>query len=116
MPQTGLCAKCPGSIRTSSTLASWIRTQTTITPPSDIRSGQAFILDVYEALRRSPTWNETMLVVVYDEHGGFFDHQEPPAVSDDSGYATLGVPRPMLSLSDLGSSRLFVTRSLSTPP
>ncbi len=65
-------------------------------PPSDIRAGQAFILQIYEALVRSPNWNETLLVVVYDEHGGFYDHVEPPAVHDDSGYATLGVRVPAL--------------------
>jgi phospholipase C len=65
-------------------------------PPSDIRAGQAFMLDVYEALRRSPTWNETLLIVAYDEHGGFYDHQPPPAIDDDSGYETLGIRVPAL--------------------
>jgi phospholipase C len=65
-------------------------------PPCDIRSGQAFILDLYDALRTSPVWNDTVLVVVYDEHGGFYDHVAPPAVNDDSGYATLGVRVPAL--------------------
>lgn len=65
-------------------------------PPCDIRAGQAFILELYEALARSPVWNDTVLVIVYDEHGGFFDHVAPPAVHDDSGYATLGVRVPAL--------------------
>jgi phospholipase C len=65
-------------------------------PPSDIRAGQAFILDVYEALRKSSHWDDTLLVIVYDEHGGFFDHQPPPPVDDDSGYSTLGVRVPAL--------------------
>jgi phospholipase C len=65
-------------------------------PPSDIRAGQAFILEIVEALMRSHTWNETLLVVVYDEHGGFYDHQPPPAIHDDTGYATLGVRVPAL--------------------
>ena len=65
-------------------------------PPTDIRAGQAFILDLYDALRRSPTWNDTLLVIVYDEHGGFYDHVTPPAVEDDSGYKTLGVRVPAL--------------------
>lgn len=65
-------------------------------PPSDIRAGQAFILDLYEALRRSPAWEDTLLVVVYDEHGGFYDHKPPPAVDDESGYRTLGVRVPAL--------------------
>jgi phospholipase C len=65
-------------------------------PPADIRAGQAFVLELYEALRRSPNWNDTVLVIVYDEHGGFYDHQSPPTVSDEAGYATLGVRVPAL--------------------
>jgi phospholipase C len=65
-------------------------------PPSDIRAGQAFVLQVYEALRRSRTWQDTLLVVVYDEHGGFYDHVKPPPVNDDPRYHTLGVRVPAL--------------------
>ncbi len=65
-------------------------------PPTDIRSGQALVLEVYDALSRSPSWDDTLLVIVYDEHGGFYDHVVPPAVHDDSGYATLGVRVPAL--------------------
>ena len=65
-------------------------------PPSDIRAGQAFVLEIYEALSRGPAWDDTLLVVVYDEHGGFYDHVSPPAVHDDSGYETLGVRVPAL--------------------
>jgi phospholipase C len=65
-------------------------------PPCDIRAGQAFILELYDALTRSPVWNDTVLVIVYDEHGGFYDHVAAPAVHDDSGYATLGVRVPAL--------------------
>jgi phospholipase C len=65
-------------------------------PPSDIRAGQAFVLELYEALRRSPVWNETVLIVVYDEHGGFYDHAPPPLIDDDTGYRTLGVRVPAL--------------------
>jgi phospholipase C len=69
-------------------------------PPSDIRAGQAFILQIYEALTRSPNWDETLLVVVYDEHGGFYDHVTPPALPDDDEYkqelGTYGVRVPAL--------------------
>jgi phospholipase C len=65
-------------------------------PPSDILAGQQFVFDVYDALRNSPNWDDTLLVVAYDEHGGFYDHVRPPAVSDDSGYDTLGVRVPAL--------------------
>ena len=37
-----------------------------------------------------------MLVIVYDEHGGFYDHVAPPEVNDRSGYKTLGVRVPAL--------------------
>jgi phospholipase C len=47
-------------------------------PPSDIRAGQAFIFDVYDALLHSPNWKDTLLVITYDEHGGFYDHVLPP--------------------------------------
>ena len=40
--------------------------------------GEQLIKDVYEALRASTLWNETALIVTYDEHGGFFDHVPPP--------------------------------------
>jgi phospholipase C len=66
-------------------------------PPSDIRAGQALVLELYEALLKSPSWEDTLLVVVYDEHGGFYDHVSPPPVADDgSGYTTLGVRVPAL--------------------
>jgi hypothetical protein len=33
---------------------------------------------VYEALRASPQWEETLFLITYDEHGGFYDHVAPP--------------------------------------
>jgi phospholipase C len=67
-------------------------------PPSDVKAGQALVLEVYEALANSPNWEDTVLVIVYDEHGGFYDHvtPPPPSVDDGSGYATLGVRVPAL--------------------
>jgi phospholipase C len=67
-------------------------------PPSDIRGGQALVLEVYEALRNSSAWDDTLLVIVYDEHGGFYDHVAPPVldVDDGSKYETYGVRVPAL--------------------
>ena len=48
-------------------------------PLSDVRSGEALVKQVYEALRASKAWPDSILVVVWDEHGGFFDHVEPGA-------------------------------------
>ncbi len=47
-------------------------------PLDDITRGEALIKQVYETLRNSPHWNDSMLVVTYDEHGGFYDHVAPP--------------------------------------
>jgi phospholipase C len=65
-------------------------------PPSDVKAGQALVLELYEALANSPNWEDTVLVILYDEHGGFYDHVKPPPVDDDSGYTTLGVRVPAL--------------------
>ncbi|WP_260463792.1 alkaline phosphatase family protein [Burkholderia sp. Bp8963] len=46
-------------------------------PVSDIRNGQAFLNTVYTAVRTSPAWSRTLLIVTYDEWGGFFDHVPP---------------------------------------
>jgi len=47
-------------------------------PSHDVGQGDLLIKKVYEALRRSPQWNETLLIITYDEHGGFFDHSPTP--------------------------------------
>ncbi|KAJ3683260.1 hypothetical protein LUZ60_013487 [Juncus effusus] len=54
-------------------------------PAHDVANGQRLVKDVYEALRSGPQWNETLMIVTYDEHGGFYDHVATPFV---------GVPNP----------------------
>jgi phospholipase C len=59
-------------------------------PLNDIRKGEQLVKRVYEALRNSPYWSDTMLIITFDEHGGFYDHQSPPAAvptGDDTQYA-----------------------------
>lgn len=52
--------------------------------PAGVKAGQDFLLQVYRSLRRSrDLWNKSVLVVTYDEHGGFFDHLSPPMVPTD---------------------------------
>lgn len=49
-------------------------------PPHDVMKAEKLIADVYNALRANQDlWNSTLLVVIYDEHGGFYDHVVPPA-------------------------------------
>jgi phospholipase C len=65
-------------------------------PPGDITAGQRFVASVYRALAASPLWQRTLLVIVYDEHGGFFDHVEPPTARNGD---RLGVRVPALLVS-----------------
>jgi len=68
-------------------------------PPHHVGLGQVFLALVYEALARSPAWERTLLVITYDEHGGFFDHVAPPTVEDehaDEGFDQLGFRVPSL--------------------
>ncbi|KAF7825949.1 non-specific phospholipase C3-like [Senna tora] len=54
-------------------------------PSHDVAQGQKFVKEVYEALRASPQWNQTLFIITYDEHGGFYDHVPTPLT---------GVPNP----------------------
>ncbi|KAG9317969.1 phosphoesterase family-domain-containing protein [Chiua virens] len=47
-------------------------------PPSPINMGEAWVKSIYEALRSSPQWNNTLFLLTFDEHGGFADHVSPP--------------------------------------
>lgn len=53
-------------------------------PFADIRDGQAFLNKIYQAVSTSPNWEKTLLIINYDEWGGFYDHVAPTAgpVSD----------------------------------
>jgi phospholipase C len=52
--------------------------------PQNIVVGETFLASVVKAVGASPNWNKTLLVIVYDEHGGYFDHVPPPvALSPD---------------------------------
>ncbi|GAB3629327.1 phosphoesterase [Pandoraea terrae] len=46
-------------------------------PCGDVRAGEALVASVYNALVASRYWEESMLLIVFDEHGGFFDHVIP---------------------------------------
>ena len=53
-------------------------------PPSNLLDGQVFVHNIVRTLLdpdKNPAWRQTMLLIVYDEHGGFYDHVEPPVAS-----------------------------------
>jgi phospholipase C len=75
-------------------------------PPADVRRGEQLIAQVYNVIRaNSKLWESTLLVVTYDEHGGFYDHVPPPDTIAPDGYTTewtfdrLGVRVPTILVS-----------------
>lgn len=71
-------------------------------PHADIRAGQSFVNQVYEAVSSGPAWPRTALVVNYDEWGGFFDHVPPttaPDATPEAGTGMRGFRTPALLIS-----------------
>ena len=70
--------------------------------PAGIANGQEFLMQVYNAVIVEPFWQGALLIVDYDEHGGFFDHVSPPLIRPDppagakytTPFASLGVRTP----------------------
>jgi phospholipase C len=48
-------------------------------PMDDVYGGEHLLAAVYEAIRQSPYWESSVLIITYDEHGGLYDHLPPPA-------------------------------------
>ncbi|MDX6385064.1 MAG: phospholipase [Blastocatellia bacterium] len=71
-------------------------------PPHDTRHTQNLVSRIYNALLSSPAWSKTLLIVTYDEHGGYYDHVSPrqftPADSDPE-FAKYGVRVPAFLIS-----------------
>ncbi len=68
-------------------------------PPHHPILGQQFLASVYNALASSPQWERSLLVITYDEHGGFFDYVPPPTTEDDyasTGFNQLGIRVPAI--------------------
>jgi phospholipase C len=55
-----------------------IKTENDEHPPTDIQRGQAFVSQVINAVRNGPFWQDTIILLTYDEHGGSYDHVAPP--------------------------------------
>lgn len=56
-------------------------------PPTGVTPGDQLIAKVYNAIRGNEAlWKSTLLIITYDEHGGFFDHVPPPATVAPDGY------------------------------
>ncbi|KAJ5475129.1 hypothetical protein N7539_008195 [Penicillium diatomitis] len=57
-------------------------------PSGQISTGQVLLKQIYDSLRASPQWEKTMLLITFDETGGFYDHVAPPLAvrPDDKTY------------------------------
>jgi phospholipase C len=85
-------------------------------PPTDVMHGEALLANVYNALRANEElWASTLFVLLYDEHGGFFDHVPPPGtIAPDANtkqfaFDELGVRVPALLISPWVDPGVFTT-------
>lgn len=53
-------------------------------PPYDIRAGQYYVWQNVKALRDSPSWNDSIVFILHDDPGGFYDHVSPPLAMQDN--------------------------------
>lgn len=59
-------------------------------PPGDIRNGEAFLAAIYKAVTNGPQWKSSLLIITFDEWGGFYDHVVPPIAPIPQGERDLG--------------------------
>jgi phospholipase C len=67
---------------------SWVVSQDPLIehPPSAPGWGERFTALTVNSVAAGPGWRDTVLLLVYDEHGGFFDHVLPPGGSHAAGF------------------------------
>src|SRR6184192_3337261 len=69
-------------------------------PHGDVRAGEAMMNRIYQAVTQSPAWPRTVLVINFDEWGGFFDHVPPAEAPDvDPSYRLRGFRTPAVVVS-----------------
>jgi phospholipase C len=56
-------------------------------PPGMPQGGQHFVANVVAALTKSPAWSKSALFIMYDEHGGYWDHVPPPSACVPDSFA-----------------------------
>jgi phospholipase C len=93
-------------------------------PLNDIRKGEQLVKRVYEAIRASSLWPDTLLVITFDEHGGFFDHISPPGAvapggdqrynnpANDFAFDLLGVRVPAIVVSAYTAKNTVIGQSV----
>lgn len=74
-------------------------------PTGLISAGERLLKDVYDAVRNSPQWNETLLIISFDETGGFHDHVPPPLAARPDNLTYTSVVPDSSDGSDAGGRR-----------
>jgi phospholipase C len=64
-------------------------------PPADVSVGMGIQEDLITALRESSAWDSSACIITYDEHGGYFEHVEPPVL--DAFGAGIRIPTWVIS-------------------
>ena len=97
-------------------------------PTYSIDDAEQYLQEIYEILRASDRWNETLFLITYDEHGGFYDHVAPPSTNvpnpdglNDSyvnfNFDSLGVRVPLLGeLAERSEAKRGGAGLWKTPP
>jgi phospholipase C len=84
-------------------------------PTADVQAGEAWTKRIYDAALAGPAWMSTVILLTYDEAGGFFDHVPPPntclARPVDSMFFELGTRVPLIAISPW-ARRHHVSKSL----
>ncbi len=62
-------------------------------PMDDVYGGEHLLASVYAAIRNSPYWNTSLLIITYDEHGGLFDSVKPGPARPPGDNPTYGYNR-----------------------
>jgi phospholipase C len=76
---------------------SWIVPENNVSehPPAKVSNGQAYVTSLINAIMQGPNWSSTVILLAWDDWGGFYDHVVPPVV-DQNGYG-LRVPALLIS-------------------
>jgi phospholipase C len=68
-------------------------------PKRSLSLCEAFVASLVKAMAEGPQWNRSLLLVIFDEHGGYYDHVPPPSTADlRADFRQLGFRVPALAI------------------
>ncbi|MGZ4683208.1 MAG: alkaline phosphatase family protein [Acidimicrobiales bacterium] len=97
------------------TVAEFTGTSNDYHPHGDVLVGEGYVAEVYDAVKSSPQWDRTVFVLNFDENGGFYDHVDPPTVTDDNvnpnpgphpNYGQLGFRVPAIAMGPFAPKKI----------